>query len=135
MHNLISWVRHLRRIALFEVSTKSLIIGLMVLGAWVATRHLDMPESLDFNDKIIHSFVFFVFALLMDLATDRRPFWLWKGLPLFIYGVLIEVAQYFSPDREFSYMDMMADFAGILLYFMVKTALVWFDSRKSKASD
>ena len=134
MHSLISWVRNLRRIALFKVSTKSLIIGLMVLGAWVATRHLDMPESLEFNDKIIHIFVFFVFALLMDLATDRRPFWLWKGLPLLIYGILIEVAQYFTPEREFSYMDMVADFAGILLYFMVKMVLVWLDSRRVKAS-
>jgi len=134
MHNLISWVRHLRRIALFKVSAKSLIIGLMVLGMWVATRHLDMPESLEFNDKVIHIFVFFVFALLMDLATDRRPFWLWKGLPLLIYGILIEVAQYFTPEREFSYMDMVADFAGILFYFMVKMALVWLDSRRVKAN-
>ena len=134
MHSLISWVRNLRRIALFKVSTKSLIIGLMVLGTWVATRHLDMPESLDFNDKIIHIVVFFVFALLMDLATDRRPFWLWKGLPLLIYGILIEVAQYFTPEREFSYMDMVADFAGILLYFMVKMVLVWLDSRRVKAN-
>jgi len=130
MHNLILWVRHLRHIALFKVSTKSLIIGLMVLGTWVATRHLDFPEELEINDKLIHIFVFFVFALLMDLATDRRPFWLWKGFPLLIYGILIEVAQYFSPEREFSYMDMVADFVGILLYFVVKIMFVWFDSKK-----
>ncbi len=131
MHNLISWVRHLRHIALFNVSVKSLVVILMVLGAWVATRHLEIPETLDFNDKIIHIAVFFVFALLMDLAVDRHPFWLWKGLPLLIYGILIEVAQYFSPEREFSYLDMVANFVGILLYFMVKMVLVWLDSRRS----
>ena len=128
MHNLILWVRHLRRIALFEVSTRTLIIILMVLGAWVAVSHVDIPEQYDLNDKLKHLIVFFGFSVLMDLATDRKPFWLWKGLPLLIYGILIEIMQYFSPGREFSYLDMLADLAGIVLYFSLKSLLVWLDS-------
>jgi VanZ family protein len=130
MHNLILCVRHLRRIALFEVSTRALIIILMVLGSWVATRHLEWPEEFYFNDKLIHAFVFFAFSVLMDLASDRKPFWLWKGLPLLIYGILIEVMQYFTPDREFSYLDMLADLAGIVAYFFIKSLLVWLDSKR-----
>ena len=134
MHNLIIWVRHLRRIALFEVSARTVLLVLMALGLWVATRHLDFPEQLNINDKVIHVIVFFGFSVLMDLASERRPFWLWKGAPLFLYGVFVEIAQYFSPDREFSLLDMLADFSGILFYFLVKTMLVWVDSRRMRNS-
>ena len=131
MHHLITVVRHLRRIAAFEISTRTLIIILMVTGAWVATRKLEFPELLSVSDKVIHVFVFFCFAVLMDLATERHPFWLWKGLPLLVYGAGIEILQYFSPDRSFSVLDWLADFLGIFLYFLLKIGLLWWDSRSS----
>ncbi len=131
MHHLITVVRHLRRIAAFEISTRTLIIILMVTGAWVATQKLEFPELLSISDKVIHIFVFFGFAVLMDLATERHPFWLWKGLPLLVYGAGIEILQYFSPDRSFSVLDWLADFLGIFLYFLLKIGLLWWDSRSS----
>jgi VanZ family protein len=130
MHNLILWVRHLRRILLFKVSVRSLVIILMVVGAWVATITLDFPDEIDINDYFKHAIVFFGFSVLMDLAISRHPFWLYKGLPLLIYGIIIEVMQYFSPDRSFSLLDWMADFSGILLYFLIKMAFVWVDSKR-----
>ncbi len=131
MHNLITLVRHLRRIAAFKVSTRAVVITLMILGVWVATVKLDFPPDLSVNDKLIHAVVFFGFALLMDLATSRNPFWLWKGLPLLIYGGGIEIAQYFTEFRSFSIADWFADFAGILLYYIVKSAIVFFDKKNS----
>ncbi|MEB8432413.1 VanZ family protein [Cocleimonas sp. KMM 6892] len=131
MHNLIILVRHLRRIAAFKVSTRALVITLMVLGAWVATIHLEFPPDISINDKLIHVIVFFGFALLMDLATSRSPFWLWKGLPLLIYGGGIEVAQYFTEFRSFSLADWFADFAGILLYYIAKSIIVYWDKKRS----
>ncbi len=131
MHHLITVVRHLRRIAAFEISTRTLIIILMVTGVWVATQKLEFPEFLSISDKVIHVFVFFGFAVLMDLATERHPFWLWKGLPLLVYGAGIEILQYFSPDRSFSVLDWLADFLGIFLYFLLKIGLLWWDSRSS----
>lgn len=131
MHNLITLVRHLRRIAAFKISTRVVVITLMILGAWVATVKLDFPHNVDVNDKVIHAVVFFGFALLMDLATSRNPFWLWKGFPLLIYGGGIEIAQYFSEFRSFSIADWFADFCGILLYFIVKSVIVTFDNKSS----
>lgn len=131
MHNLITLVRHLRRIAAFKVSTRAVVLTLMILGVWVATVKLDFPPDLSVNDKLIHAVVFFGFALLMDLATSRNPFWLWKGLPLLIYGGGIEIAQYFTEFRSFSIADWFADFAGILLYYIVKSAIVFFDKKNS----
>lgn len=129
MHNLINWVRHLRRIAAFKVSTRTIILILMLLGVWVATRTLQLDLDHYLSDKVIHIFVFFGFALLMDLATSREPFWLWKGMPLLVYGGMIEIVQYFTPDRTFSIMDILADALGILLYFILKMGLVWLDAR------
>ena len=134
MHNLILWVRHLRRILFFKVSIRSLVIILLLTGAWVATRTLDFPEAFEVNDKVKHLVVFFGFALLMDLAISRHPFWLWKGLPLLIYGIIIEVMQYFSPDRSFSLLDWFADFSGIFLYFIVKHILIWMDLKRQTNS-
>jgi len=131
MHHLIVFVRHLRRIAAFEVSTRTLVMVLMIVGAWVATQKLDLPPILSLSDKVIHTGVFFAFAVLMDLAIDRHPFWLWKGLPLLIYGAGIEILQYFSPDRTFSVLDWLADFAGVFLYFLLKMGVLWWDSKVS----
>lgn len=131
MHHLIVFVRHLRRIAAFEISTRSLVITLMIVGAWVATQKLDLPPVLSISDKAIHIVVFFGFAILMDLAIDRHPFWLWKGLPLLIYGAVIEILQYFSPDRTFSVLDWLADFFGVFLYFLLKLSFLWWDARTS----
>lgn len=124
MKQLVHLVRQLRRIALFKVSTRAVVITLMLLGFWVATKKLDFPPELEVNDKLIHIVVFFGFALLVDLSSSRRPFWLWKGLPLFVYGVGIEIAQYFTPFRSFSIADMIADLSGILIYFILKLLIL-----------
>ena len=134
MHQLVLLFRQLRRIALFKVSTRVLVITLMLLGIWVATKKLDFPADVNINDKLIHAVVFFGFAFLVDLSSSRKPFWLWKGLPLFAYGVGIEVMQYFTPFRSFSVMDMVADFAGIFIYFMLKVTVLFIVKRNSDDS-
>jgi len=131
IHAFIAWVRQLRHIKIFLEVMRFTIVVLMALGVWVATKKLDFPETLNLNDKVIHAFVFFSFSVLMDLATARHPFWLWKGLPLLAYGAFIEVLQYFSPDRSFSLFDLAADLFGILLYFILKEALIWLDSQQT----
>ena len=134
MNQLVSLVRNLRRIALFKVSTRTVVVTLMLLGIWVASKKLDFPAEVQLNDKLIHVVVFFGFALLVDLSSSRKPFWLWKGLPLMVYGVGIEVMQYFTPYRSFSVADMVADFAGILIYFLLKMVTLSIVNRNSDDS-
>lgn len=130
MQNLILWVRHLRDVPSFRVSVQVIVFLLMILGGWVATNATDFSDVFDLNDKLKHFIVFFGFAFLMDLAVSRHPFWLWKGFPLLAYGAVIEVMQYFSPDRSFSVLDWVADLSGILLYFMLKLIILWVSSIK-----
>lgn len=117
---LVDKIRHLKGVLAFKVSAKLLVVFLMVLGAWVATRSFDVPLGFAFSDKFKHVIVFMGFAFFIDLAVSRKPFWLWKALPLMLYGLGIEVLQYFSPDRTFSLWDWLADVFGILLYLMIK---------------
>jgi VanZ family protein len=126
-------VRHLRRIAAFKIGARTVVVTLMIVGSWVATRDIEFPPGFSISDKVIHAVVFFGFAVLMDLAVSRHPFWLWKGLPLLIYGASIEIMQYFSPERSFSVLDWLADFSGILLYFMIKMLVLWVDSKRSSS--
>lgn len=134
MKQLVLLVRNLRHIVAFKVSTRMVVITLMLLGIWVATEKLDFPPEVDINDKVIHVIVFFGFAVLIDLASSREPFWLWKGLPLLSYGVGVEVMQYFTPFRSFSVLDMVADFAGILIYYLLKLAVLYIVKTNSKDS-
>jgi hypothetical protein len=134
LHRLILFVRHLRGVVVFKNSIRFLVLFLMLAGAWVATRELDIPLGFEPNDKIIHSVVFFGFAVLVDLSSSRKPFWLWKGLPLLLYGIGIEIMQYFTPERSFSMLDWGADLAGILLYFIAKRLSIWLDLKRLSSS-
>lgn len=130
VHRGIVWVRYLRRIRLVKYSFFALLVLLMIAGIKVATMPLAFPESLQLNDKVIHLVVFFGFTMLVDIVSSREPFWLWKALPLILYGVGIEVLQYFSPDRSMSLLDALADMAGVLLYWSAKQVLYWLDQRR-----
>ena len=135
VHRLIVWVRYLRRIKTVKYSFFALLLLLMVAGIKVATMPLEFPESLQLNDKVVHLIVFFGFAVLVDLVSSREPFWFWKAMPLIIYGIGIEVLQYFSPDRSFSMFDALADVAGVLLYWLCKRVLQHLDERSSVAGN
>ncbi len=132
MHKLILLVRELRQKGAFKVSTRLLLVFLLVIGLWVATMPLNHPSIPRVNDKLIHMLVFFCFAFLMDLATARKPFWLWKGMPLFFYGAVIEVLQSFTAYRSFELADLVADAAGISVYYALKFCLRGMVLREAK---
>lgn len=121
---MILFARHLRKVTFFRVSIRFLVVFLLLTGMWVATRELNLSSDYELNDKLIHGVVFFGFSILVDLSSRRQPFWLWKGLPLLLYGMVIEIMQYFTPERNFSLVDWWADVLGILLYFLLKKTII-----------
>lgn len=76
------------------------------------------PEA----DKLRHAAAFFVLWLL-GVRAGYRPWGL--ALGLLAFGVGIEVAQSFTPSREPSVLDVLADLAGI-------AAGAWFVGRPSR---
>ncbi|RVU85425.1 VanZ family protein [Leucothrix sargassi] len=127
----IAYARYLRGIQYVKYGFFVALVFLMGAGLKVATVPLMFPESLDVSDKTIHLVVFFGFAFLADIVSSREPFWLWKALPVALYGIGVEVLQLFSPDRSFSVADIAADLAGILLYWFCKQLVYWIAKRRS----
>ncbi len=82
----------------------------------------ELPEITKFSDKFNHFIAFFTLALLIDLSYSYKSL-SWKISLLIFYELLIEFIQYFLPHREFSLFDLLADFAGLLLFFLIMRGL------------
>jgi VanZ family protein len=71
-------------------------------------------------DKLDHGFAFFTLALLAEHAFPHQPFWRRIALCVMAYGVGIEIVQWFTPDRDASAMDVLADSIGMAGYGVVR---------------
>ncbi|MBR9999833.1 MAG: VanZ family protein [Cyclobacteriaceae bacterium] len=98
---------------------------LMLLFMLVPFNDLKPVPRFDFElmDKMVHIFIFGTHSFLMagylkkeqkitDLTTGFFPAII---ILSFLYGFLIEILQYFIPERSFEIFDLIANFIGILL--------------------
>ena len=94
-------------------------LGLLVAVIAITTLALmpakQVPITLGW-DKLDHWFAFFTLSFLANHAFPKRAFWRVIALALVAYGIGIEVAQSFTPDRDADAMDVVADSVGILIY-------------------
>jgi hypothetical protein len=95
-----------------------ILLGLALLVASIAMLSPKVPGPMLFGweDKLWHLLTFAVLAFLADAGWPTRGFTALKYLPLFAYGVAIELLQYSIPNRHFGVDDILADGAGLLLY-------------------
>ncbi|MGI9279978.1 MAG: VanZ family protein [Endozoicomonas sp.] len=89
----------------------------------LALMPLDKAPLPGVNDKLQHITAFLVLAFLIDASIPEKPFTLWKVISLMSYGLLIEWLQFQTEYRFFSIADLIADLAGIALYFF--TIPIW----------
>ncbi len=74
-------------------------------------------------DKLNHLAAFFVLALLTEYAFPSTTVSALKLLPLLGFGLLIEVLQYWVGYRYFEWLDVAADAAGIVLFWVIRGTL------------
>ena len=74
-------------------------------------------------DKLNHLAAFFVLALLTEYAFPSVTVSAQKLVPLLGFGLLIEVLQYWVGYRHFEWLDVAADAAGIVLFWVLRGAL------------
>lgn len=96
----------------------------LVVISYLAFTPLDTPVVAEFNDKLSHIVAFFALAFLVDFSWPRSKWNPVKYLPLFGYGLFIEVVQAFMPHRVFSTWDLLADILGLLIYPLVLPLLL-----------
>jgi VanZ family protein len=100
----------------------ALVLAVLV-ATYIATAPLMFPPLADINDKVLHGLAFFVLAFLLDFSFPRSEFGFSKAFALLLYGIGIEVVQYFLPFRSFSALDVGADGIGIAAYYFSLPAL------------
>ncbi|MFO1337534.1 MAG: VanZ family protein [Burkholderiaceae bacterium] len=84
------------------------VVGILVLALMPSSGGADwFPQA----DKMRHALAFITLWALGQRA-GLRPGWA-LALGLLGFGVGIEIAQSFTPDREASSLDVLADVAGI----------------------
>jgi VanZ family protein len=92
-----------------------LIMALLVISYFAFTP-LDTPVVVEINDKLSHIIAFFVLAFLVDHSWPQSNWNPEKYIPLFGYGLFIEVVQALMPYRIFSTWDLLADALGLIVY-------------------
>ena len=92
-----------------------LVLSLLLI-TYLVTTELNHPIMTSMNDKLGHILTFVILAFLLDFSFPANSFNLSKIFPLLVYGMLIEVIQYFLPHRTFSLLDMLADGGGLVIY-------------------
>jgi len=97
-----------------------LILGLsLLITTYMALIPLPSLVQESINDKLGHVLLFIFLGFLAHASWGNRPF-NWKhALFLFTYGAMLECLQYFSPSRYFSWLDMVANGMGILIYWLI----------------
>ena len=98
----------------------------LILILFLATTRQSIPAVEDINDKANHLLAFGALAWLGDFAFPATSFGWKKFLWLLGFGVLIEFIQFFLPWREASSLDVMADAAGLAIYWWFNRYLRFF---------
>jgi hypothetical protein len=118
----------------FKILFFIVVIALM-LSPILPDNFLDFMDSLGLNDKGEHFIAFFLLSFLLNRASDTRIHRLRNVLLLFSFGVMIELIQLFIPERGTSLADILANFAGILVFQFCFSLYLFFVKRKKNFND
>ena len=108
----------------------SFCITLLVV-THLATTTSDPLSTSSSYDKANHLVAFLVLALLLDFSFPNSRFNTDKIFPLIVYGISLEIIQYYLPHRSFSFFDVGADILGLFTYGL----LIPFTKRLPVLSD
>ena len=128
----------MKRYKFYRIAFVSWTVFIMILlllpGSLFSDRKIE-AITIPCSDKIVHFFLFFVFAFLLHICLkrgtnlDRGRIVLVCILSSFVYGLAGEVLQYLTYDlfkRTFNLYDLLADVLGALFI------LGFLESRKKK---
>jgi glycopeptide antibiotics resistance protein len=100
-----------------------LILTLVPFGTLDVSPEIKVP----YFDKMVHMCLFGIHVYLMAgylkdrYAIYHDSFWfVSRAIALsFLFGLLIEIMQYFLPERSFEILDLMANFFGIMVGILI----------------
>ena len=110
---------------------KSIFISLLFIISYLAFSRCEVSIVKHLWDKFNHFIAFFTLFILFafsfaNLTTIKR------FALLLLYAVFIEFVQYFLPYRECSFLDIIADFIGMVGGYVVLKYVLILDFIKIK---
>ena len=68
-----------------------------------------------FSDKLLHCMGYFALMLSLNIAVKPGSKYYQKIVFLLTYSLVIEICQHYVPNRQFSLLDGLANFSGLVL--------------------
>jgi len=86
------------------------LITIFILSV-IKVNTSNLPEE---SDKVVHFFLYILSAFSFYLIKCKH-----FVVSAIIYGILIEIIQYFIPWRSFSVGDILSNSAGALTFYII----------------
>ena len=103
---------------IIQLSFKIILVISVPIITILSIHEVNLESSTNFLDKALHFLCFTYLTLITWLSR-----FLSKDLHVYVivlaYGILIEIVQRFLPYRSFEYLDIFADFVGIIAGLMI----------------
>ena len=93
------------------------LIGVFILSIVPASYIPNIAAFEYLTDKLIHGIIYFYLAMLIFISKFRLSNT--KYLLLFIFGFIIEIIHHFHPYRYFEVGDLLANFIGIYIAYLI----------------
>jgi VanZ family protein len=100
------------------ISSRLFLVAAIIVITYLATTPDDFPVVQHISDKVNHLAAFYVLAFLADFSFPKEEMGLQKAMAVLAYGLMIEIIQIFLPARSPSLLDLLADGAGIAIYWL-----------------
>ena len=98
---------------IIQFSFRILLVISISIVTILSIKEVNIESSVNYLDKALHFLCFSYLTLITWLSRILN-----KDLHVYVivlaYGILIEIVQRFLPYRSFEYLDIFADFIGII---------------------
>ena len=110
---------NLRILRLYQIGFWGSIVAISVLAFLKGSA---LPPTPQVGDKLNHILAFLYLTIAADFAHPKLSIKA-RVVILVIFGLFIEVVQYFLPWRSFEWLDLAVDFGAILVIAITLSAL------------
>ena len=98
---------------IIQFSFRILLVISISIVTILSVQEVNIESSVNYLDKALHFLCFSYLTLITWLSRILN-----KDLHVYVivlaYGILIEIVQRFLPYRSFEYLDIFADFVGVI---------------------
>ena len=108
----------MKRVLLTRLTLVFSLIVVFILSIVPASFIPNIAAFAYLTDKLIHGIIYFYLAILIFLSKFRLSN-IKKLSLLFIFGFLIEIIHHFHPYRYFEVGDLLANFMGIYIAYLI----------------